>query len=128
MLYLKSLAVWLSFGVVAVTLGGLRDVFLRPRVGELRAHQIGTGAVCVVIAVIIVLSMRWLQPTPSQAAAIGALWALLTVVFEFTVFHYIAGEPWQRLLANYNVMKGRLWPLVLVTELVLPYVTVRLSI
>ncbi|MGD2215860.1 MAG: hypothetical protein PVJ64_03850 [Gemmatimonadales bacterium] len=127
MIYLKSLALWLSFGVIAATLGGLRESLLTPRIGELRAHQIGTAAVCVVVAVIIVLSIPWLDPTTSQAVAIGALWVILTLVFEFGVFHYIVGEPWERLLADYNVMKGRLWPLVLVTELVVPYLTVRLA-
>jgi hypothetical protein len=39
--------------------------------------------------------MRWLQPTVSQAAFIGAVWVILTVVFEFAVFHYIVGEPWE---------------------------------
>jgi hypothetical protein len=128
MIYLKSLAVWLSFGVVAMALGGLRDSLLTPRIGELRAHQIGTILVCAVIALIIVLSIRWLHPTLSQAIVIGAFWVVLTVVFEFTAFHYIAGEPWERLLANYNVIKGRLWPLVLVTELVVPYLAVRLAV
>ena len=42
MIFLKALPVWLCFGVLAFTLGALREVFLRPLVGELRAHQVGT--------------------------------------------------------------------------------------
>lgn len=58
MLYLKSLLVWLCFGVVAVSMGSLREKLLVPRLGELRAHQLGTIAACGVIAAIIVVAMR----------------------------------------------------------------------
>jgi hypothetical protein len=46
----KSLPVWLLFGVVGILFGALREKLLVARVGELRAHQIGTLAVCFVIA------------------------------------------------------------------------------
>jgi hypothetical protein len=126
-IFVKSFVVWLSFGVVALAFGALRERWLRPRIGEQRAHQVGTIVVCVVIAAIIVLSIRWLLPNPGQAAAIGVFWVVLTVLFEFGVFHYIVGEPWGRLLAAYNLAKGRVWALVLLTELVTPYLAVRFA-
>lgn len=122
MTFLKALAVWLSFGVVAFTLGALREVFLRPRVGELRAHQIGTLLVVGVVAAIIFSAIRWLRPSAKQAVAMGGMWTGLTVIFEFGFFHYAMGEPWERLVANYDMSKGRLWPLVLLVQLVGPYV------
>jgi hypothetical protein len=92
--------VWLSFGVVAFTLGAFREVFLRPRIGELRAQQIGTLLAVVVVAVIILFAIRWLRPSAKQAVAIGGMWTGLTVLFEFGFFHYIMGEPWERPVAN----------------------------
>lgn len=127
MIFVKSLPVWLSFGVVAVALGGLREKLLVPRLGELRAHQIGTLLACLVIAAIIVVAVRWLRPTAAQAWAIGVLWVVLTVLFELGVFHYAVGVPWERLLADYDLAQGRLWPLVLLTELVGPYLALRLG-
>jgi hypothetical protein len=124
-IFLKALLVWLSFGIVAFAFGALREFFLRSRVGELRAHQIGTLIVCAVIATIIVFAVQWLRPSPQQAIAIGVFWTVLTVTFEFGMFHYIMGEPWERLTSNYNLAVGRLWPLLLLIELVGPYLAVR---
>jgi hypothetical protein len=53
-IYAKAFLVWLSFGVAAVSIGVLREVFLRPRLGELRAHQLGTLVGCAVIFAMIV--------------------------------------------------------------------------
>ena len=49
------------------------------------------------------------------------MWTLLTLLFEFGFFHYIMGEPWERFIANYDMSEGRLWPLVLLVQLVGPY-------
>ena len=127
MLYLKSFLVWLSFSVVAVSFGVLREKLLVPGIGELRAHQVGTVAVCGVIAAVIVAAMRWLRPTSRQAAAVGLFWVVLTLLFEIGVFHYLLGVPWNRVLADYNVAAGRLWPLVLLTQLICPWAVVRLA-
>ena len=41
----------------------------------------------------------------------------MTLAFEFLFFHYAAGKPWEVLLADYNVLQGRIWVLVPLTEL-----------
>lgn len=68
-----------------------------------------------------------MRPTTGEALAIGLLWVVLTLLFEFGVFRFALGLPWERLLADYDLAEGRLWPLVLVTELVVPYVVVRVT-
>ena len=45
----------------------------------------------------------------------------MTLAFEFGFFHYIMGVPWEILLADYNVAKGRIWPLVLAADLLAPW-------
>ena len=62
MIYAQASMVWLAFGVVAVSLGALREHLLGPRVGALHAHQIETLAVYVVIFAIIVVFVRWTRP------------------------------------------------------------------
>jgi len=51
---------------------------------------------------------------------IGALWLTLTVAFEFGFGHYVMGHSWRYLLADYNILKGRLWSLVLLVTFVSP--------
>ena len=51
---------------------------------------------------------------------IGGFWVILTVLFEFVFGHYVIGNPWQKLLADYNILKGRVWSLFLLAELISP--------
>ncbi len=55
-----------------------------------------------------------------DAWAIGLLWILLTVAFEFFFGHYAVGQSWRELLADYNVLRGRVWVLMLLVALVAP--------
>ena len=51
--------------------------------------------------------------------ALGVMWALLTIAFEFG-FGRAMGQSWATLLENYNLARGRIWPLVLVVLLLTP--------
>jgi hypothetical protein len=42
-------------------------------------------------------------------------------MFEFTFGHYVDRRSWAELLANYNLVKGRLWPVVLATLVAAPF-------
>jgi hypothetical protein len=50
----------------------------------------------------------------------GTLWLVLTVVFEFGFGRYVAGNSWNALLAQYNVLKGMVWVFVPVTTFIAP--------
>ena len=72
------------------------------------------------------ITRRWGFASPGQAIIVGVLWLALTVAFEFLFGHYIAGHPWARLLHDYNLIRGRLWILVLLWTALAPYVFHRL--
>ena len=121
----KALGTWLVMLVLAVTLGAAREALLTPSLGSHRAHQVGSLVVCLLFAVLSWLFVRWAGPTPGQALGIGALWLGMTLAFEFGFFHLVRGVPLATLLADYNVFAGRLWPLVLLTVLVAPWLLAR---
>jgi hypothetical protein len=112
---------WLLFMLSAIASGALRELLLRPLLDEPLAHQVGTLFVCAVIVAIIHLFVSRTRPTPAQALRIGAGWLGLTVLFEFTVFHFVVGHPVSELLAAYDLTEGSLWPLVLLCELLAPW-------
>jgi hypothetical protein len=51
----------------------------------------------------------------------------MTVAFEFGFGHYVAGHSWSLLLADYNLLAGRVWSLFLIWITIVPYVTWRLA-
>jgi hypothetical protein len=50
--------------------------------------------------------------TLGQAWSIGALWVAMTLAFEFLAGHYLFKNPWEKIVADYNVTRGRIWVLV----------------
>ena len=40
--------------------------------------------------------------------------------FEFLAGHYVFGNSWERLIADYNVFRGRIWILVLAANIFAP--------
>lgn len=112
---------WLLFLLSAIAFGALREVLLQPLLGEPLAHQVGTLMLCALIIALVYVFVRRLRPTPIQALSIGASWMVLTVLFEFSVFHFVMGHPIPELLAAYDLTEGSLWPLVLLCELLVPW-------
>ena len=82
--------------------------------GEQRAHQASCAtAVAAFAAYFHVLQRRWPLRSRSEALKVGGIWLALTTAFEFSFGRAIAGKPWPELLADYNLSRGRLWPVVL---------------
>lgn len=68
--------------------------------------------------------LPWIRPgTLRDAWGVGILWLVLTLAFEFLAGHYLFGDSWAKLLAEYNVLQGRLWVTVPLTTLFAPVVT-----
>ncbi len=126
-LVLKYGLVWFLLAVVAIANGVVRQSTYGKSMSELAAHQISTfTAIVATGAVVWLIDRIWPIATAAQAFAIGVIWLAATVVFEFGFGHYVAGHSWQKLLADYNVLNGRVWALFLVWIAILPWVILRI--
>ncbi len=107
------LAAWFPMIAIAIANGALRESWYGNRLTELRAHQVSTLAALLLFTLYMMALFAW-RPTQSlsQALAVGQLWLWLTLAFEFLFGHYVMGHPWQRLVHDYNLKAGRLWPLI----------------
>ena len=120
---IRYLLCWFLLAIVAIANGVLREATYGKRVSELSAHQISTGTGILLTGLLVwVLSRLWPIDSSGQAWLIGACWLLATIAFEFGFGHFIAGHTWSKLLADYNVLNGRLWLLFLIWIMVMPYV------
>lgn len=117
----RYLLLWLPMLLLAVGNGALRELALRRRLDELRAHQLSTLLLLVLFALYIGGVLRvWPPASPGEAGGIGLLWLALTLAFELLAGHYLSKQSWHRLLADYDLRAGRLWALVPLWVLVAP--------
>lgn len=124
----RHLFFWLVLMLLAIANGILRETLLSPRFTELAAHQLSTLSGIVLTGLVAGLfARRWPLASPSQAWLVGICWLMFTLLFEFTFGHYLAGHSWARLLQDYNLLAGRVWPLFLLWVAVMPYLFYRLG-
>jgi hypothetical protein len=122
---LRALIIWCALLLVAVANGGFREAVLTPRFGSHTGHIVSTIMLCAGILIVTYLAVAWIRPgSRGDTIVIGLAWLALTLAFEFG-FGRARGEPWADLLADYDVLKGRIWVLVLVTTAIAPYLAAR---
>lgn len=123
----RALAVWMVMLAVAIGNGALREGWLIPSAGERAGHQLSTVLLCIAIVLLAVLTTPWIGPeNRQQALLIGVFWVGLTLAFEFLGGHYAFGKPWSELLADYDVLNGRIWVAVLITTGLAPTIAASL--
>jgi hypothetical protein len=124
----KYLSVWFLLALVAIANGVVRQATYGRSVSDLAAHQISTvTAIIASGAVVWVANRFWAIESVSQAWTIGLSWLVMTITFEFGFGHFVAGHSWAKLLADYNILQGRVWSLFLVWITVLPFVVFKVA-
>ena len=124
----KFLAAWCVMLLVSVANGFVREFTYGRYMDELGAHQFSTACGVLLLGLVIRGFTRLYPPASARAAlVIGLCWTALTVAFEFLFFHYAGGHSWSALLANYNLLNGRIWAILLLWIAVAPYVFLRLD-
>ena len=120
-MFARAGLIWFGIMLTAILNGALRDLLLVPRLGDLGARAISCLTLASAVLIFTWMSLPWIRPASmTDAWRIGLLWLAMTLVFEFGAGHYIFGTPWRALLADYNLLAGRLWVLVLITTLTAP--------
>lgn len=104
----RAIAVWLLILGVESINGTIRQLFIAPVIGDKLARQIGVFIGSGLILLISWLTVRWLGvKTQNEQLMVGALWAILIVIFE-TGLGALLGYTRERLLADYNLARGGL--------------------
>lgn len=124
---LRAFAVWFLIVFVETVHGILRTLFLAPLTGDFRARQVGVFTGSLLILAMATLTIRWLRlPTRAQQLQVGALWLAAMVAFEICFGRWVANQPWERILADYNISAGGLLPFGMLVLLLSPLIAARL--
>lgn len=124
MLLLKALGIWFLLAALAIFNGAIRTLFILPAFGEQTAHVIGTLIFLLFQFIVIYFFIRKASITEtSELIKIGVFWVIISIIFEFIFGHFVMGHSWEKLFADYNILKARLWSLVLLNNLAAPLIT-----
>ena len=121
------LVCWFGLVALAILNGTLRVKVYGQFLTELSAHQVSTLLGILIFAIYIwIITGVWKLPSATVALSVGALWLIMTILFEFGFGHYVMGHSWDKLLHDYNILAGRIWILVLIWTFIAPYIFYRL--
>jgi hypothetical protein len=111
--YGRWVVAWSGMAFLGVANGVSRALYEK-RLGEHRAHQVSSATLVVaLLPYAAAVERRWPVPTAEAAVRVGLTWVGMTTAFEFGFGHFVARRSWRELAADYDVARGRLWPLVL---------------
>ena len=123
----RAIIVWFAVLALAVINGGVREMWLIPRLGAGPGRVVSAVSLCLLVFLVTWLTIGWIRPaTAGRALRVGLLWLVLTLTFEFGAGHYLFHKPWAVLLEDYDVSRGRIWPVVLLVVLLAPLWTARI--
>ena len=126
-LYARAFGLWLVFLVMAVAAGAAREFVLGPAVGDLTARQINSVFLCLAyLPIMRIFIVRRGLKANRQLLALGAFWCGLTFLFE-TSLGLASGASPRTVFQDYDLSGGRLWPLVLLTLLLGPWLMRRVG-
>jgi len=125
---IRHILFWFVLVIIAIGNGALREAVYGKALDALTAHQIST-ATGILFSGLAVWFFTRTFPLESQRQAwtVGITWLVLTLIFEFTFGHYVAGHSWTILLHDYNLLAGRVWVLFLIWVVTMPYIFYKLG-
>ncbi|MBW7957628.1 MAG: hypothetical protein H3C68_07010 [Deltaproteobacteria bacterium] len=117
-----AFAFWFVMVLIAIGNGFFAEKILVRHIGDYGSHLYKTFLIVAVIFIGSYIYMAGFAEPPlvSTALKTGFFWLSCSIVFEFIFGHYAFGFPWERLLADYRIWEGRLWSLVLASEIAGP--------
>jgi hypothetical protein len=120
MLWIKSFAIWLLILLLAVANGALREGLLLRLLPRTPAYTLSGITLIAAVLIAAVVLIGWLgRLSLAQYLLVGAMWLVLTLVFEFS-FGLLRGQDPAQVLQAYQFKDGNIWPLVLLAVAIAP--------
>lgn len=116
-----AVAVWGGLAVLAILDAVIREGLISPAVGDYWGHVTSTITFLSGLSVVSYFYFgRYIDHSVGELIAIGVMWPTMTILFEFGFGHYVMGNSWEALTADYDLLAGRVWSLVPLSMAVVP--------
>lgn len=125
----KITLIWLGFFVLAFINGALREILIKRFIKEPWAHHLSAFTAITLFSCFAFALRDYVHPETSQIAIwVGLYWLVLTVLAEtFIVGRLLGKQSWNEIFDNYNILKGNLWPFVLIWVGLLPLLVLKMT-
>ena len=102
----RAVLAWMLVMLLETVHGTLRELFIAPVIGDLRARQAGVVAGSALVFAVAWLTSKWLGARSRNSwLCIGGLWVALTLAFEILLGRAL-GASWDRIFSDYNPLRG----------------------
>ena len=121
-LYFYALGVWFIIMIFAILNGILREYIISIKFGDYFGHILSVVILSSIILILTSLFLKILSISENNHGLwlIGIMWLIMTISFEFIFGYFVIGHSISFLLADYNILKGRLWIIILIITLISP--------
>lgn len=124
---LGAVLAWAAILVLAILNGIARETLLVPAIGETAARAASGLVLASLVYLVAYVAIPYIGAVSvAQAWAIGLLWTMMTLVFEFG-FGFAQHKRASELREAYTFRRGNLWPLVLLMTLIAPWLVARVQ-
>lgn len=122
----NAISGWVLILLFAIGNGALREALLMPALGAV-AGMVISGLLLIAAVWLVSYLLLWVRPArlPVHGLWLGIGWLVATLAFEFGFGMVVQGKVLAELLAAYSFAGGNLWPLVLLSVLIAPYLVAR---
>jgi hypothetical protein len=119
---MRGVLIWMMIVLAESINGTMREWFLTPAMGDLRARHISFLTAAVLIIVISSIFVSWTgASTLKQLLAVGVSWSVLTVGFEAFLVRPGLHISWERFWADYDIARGGLMAIGLIVLALAPF-------
>ena len=124
---LKATAIWLLIVIAAIINGVLREKLIVPMVGIETALPISGVILSAVVFLFSLVLVSFIRSSETKTYLfVGMYWVFLTLSFEFLFGHYVVGKPWAEIMQVFNIQKGDLFIVVLLTTAFSPWLSAKI--
>lgn len=126
MKWARIFSVWFLIITVETLHGIVRMLYITPLIGDHTARQIGVPIGSLLILLISWFTIRWIgAQTLKGYLSIGAVWVILTIIFEF-LLGMLLNYPLSRILSDYDITRGGFMGLGLLFMLFSPLIATKI--
>ncbi len=127
-IFFRAVAVWFILIAAESLHGTLRELLLKPYVGDFRARQIALFTGVLIILGVAYAFIRWIRAESTRALLlVGLLWVTLTLAFEFSLGLFVLGYSWVRMMEDYDITRGGFLSFGMIVLWLSPLIATKLS-